>query len=144
VLARLAAGERCFVAWRDERIVSDAWAVSKRTVLLQHGVEVHIAADQIWLADSWVLPELRGRNIATQRGAMMTERLTAEGYTRAVYHVSARDRSALGPPRKLGARCLGSFGYLRLGPLRLDFEHMHGHRVRWMRSLRQPRVITLT
>jgi hypothetical protein len=131
IAQRLAAGERCFVGWHEARIVCDAWWVFGEVSLF--GRLIRLGSRDVWAHRSFVTPELRGRNIDTVRGVVTRAQLWAEGYNRCLFCIWPRNRSSLGSAAKWGAERVGSIGYLRLGPLQFDFEHIRGRPRRWTR-----------
>jgi GNAT superfamily N-acetyltransferase len=124
---RLAAGMRCFLTLSEGHVVGELWVVTVELWLAQLERLVPLAPDELWVYEAFVIPELRGRNVATVRATLVGERLKNEGYRRLLWLVSPHNRPQLGSAAKLGARRLGSAGYVRLGPFRRDFVRMRGH-----------------
>jgi ribosomal protein S18 acetylase RimI-like enzyme len=133
VRRRLAAGYRCLVSWSDGRIVGEIWLGYDELWLERLQRRIRLAPHDAYVYYSFVIPELRGRNVGTARARLLGEHLRKEGSRRLVYMVAPHNRPGLGAPVKLRAERLGSVGYLRLGPFQRDFARLRGRRFEWTR-----------
>lgn len=133
VRRRLDAGYRCLVSRSGERIVGEIWLVTGEVWHSALKRPIRLAPSDVYVYNSFVIPELRGRNLGTARSRLLGERLCAEGYRRMVYTVAPHNRPGLGPSAKLGAERLGSLGYVRVGSLQLDFARLHEGGFNWTR-----------
>jgi hypothetical protein len=131
VRERLAHGDLCFVAWNDGRIASASWFQFDKAQIPGLDREIPLEERQVYDYDSWTASDLRGHNVATVRDKEAFLRLREAGYRSVLGYVLPENRSALGPPAKLGFRRIGSAGFLRLGPLRVDFIRQHEHDAEW-------------
>jgi GNAT superfamily N-acetyltransferase len=135
VRRRLAAGYRCLVSWSEGRIIGEIWLGYEELWLGKLQRRIRLAPDDVYVYYSFVVPELRGRNVGTARARLMGERLMKAGSRRLVYTVAPHNRPGLGAPAKLGAERLGSVGYLRIGPYQRDFARLRGRRFEWTRHV---------
>jgi GNAT superfamily N-acetyltransferase len=133
VRRRLADGYRCLVSWSDGRIIGEIWLGYGELWLGKLERRIRLSPDDVYVYHSFVIPELRGRNVGTARARLLGEHLRKEGSRRLVYTVAPHNRPGLGTPAKLGAECLGSVGYLRVGPFQRDFARLRGRRLEWTR-----------
>jgi hypothetical protein len=131
VRERLAHGDICFVAWNDGRIASASWFQFGKAQIPGLDRQIPLEERQVYDYDSWTASDLRGHNIATVRDKEAFLKLRDAGYRSVLGYVLPENRSGFGPPAKLGFRKIGSAGFVRLGPVRLDFIRHHEHHAEW-------------
>ncbi len=119
VSARLRAGNRCFVARSQGRIVHARWAIiTGRPRCEVLGVELPIAGDCAYVCESLTLPEMRGLGIAAAVDAFMLRRLRESGLRAATLVVDPDNRAGIRTAAKTGYRAAGWVAVIRLGPWR--------------------------
>jgi len=131
VRRRLEAGDLCFVARHQGRIVHAAWSVSGRARIDFLGREFRLAPDEVYTDESHTLPSFRGLDIAAARSAHTRRYYQEAGYRRSLAIVFPESRPACRAVAKLGYRPLGTMGYWKLGPWRFDFFRAHRHGQTW-------------
>jgi RimJ/RimL family protein N-acetyltransferase len=118
---RLAAGERCFVARHEGRLVSTRWLAfgSARIDYLDRRLE--LGDRDVYLSETYTDPAVRGRGYSSAAGAAYARLLAAEGYARVVAAVLPENHQGRRAYEKAGYRPVGTIGWLGVGPLRRPF-----------------------
>jgi len=124
VRARLATGHRCFLARARGEIVHARWYATDRVFFFGLGYEVAAAPGSVIGYSALTAPEARGRGIAPAARVHALEALRADGYTREFAVVDPANRPAVRVVEKVGYRCVGSLGVLRLGSRRRPFVRL--------------------
>jgi GNAT superfamily N-acetyltransferase len=122
VRRRLQAGDECFAAWVEGRIVHACWVSTGTARITFLGRALDLAPDEIYADESYTAPGFRGHNVAAQRSAAMARHYRAAGYRRSLAVVFPENRPAWRAAEKAGYRPLAVLGYVRLGPWRRDFR----------------------
>lgn len=118
---RLSAGQRCFVARHEGRIINASWATTRRAWIDYLGREIQLAPDEIYAYESFTAPNFRGQNIAPARLTQMLRYFRDAGYRRLLAAIMPENKHAFRPNAKLGYRSIGMMGYLKVGPWRYEF-----------------------
>jgi len=114
---RLARGERCFVAWYGDRIVSARWITRGRVRAPEFRLSLTLAADAVFTYDSYTCPDLRGRRVASAAATRSAAALSAEGAQQAFVTVLPENGAGIRNAERSGYREVGRFAVLVLGPL---------------------------
>jgi ribosomal protein S18 acetylase RimI-like enzyme len=121
VRRRLEAGQWCFVARLEGRIVQAGWAVARRARIDYLDSEIDLAPDEVYIYGSYTAPDSRGRNLAPAQRTEAVRFFRDAGYRRLVAVVFPENRAGFRPLEKIGCRRFGVIGYVRIGPWRRDF-----------------------
>lgn len=121
VQRRLDAGHRCFIARYQGCFAATIWAATTRAWSHYLSFEFPIAPDEIYVYDSFALPDLRGQGITRSLGIAMLHDFRAAGYRRVSTAVFPENRASVQVVAKNGWRACGLMGYLKLGPWRYGF-----------------------
>jgi hypothetical protein len=122
VIARLARGERCFVARHKGVLVSARWITSGEAEIEYLGSRLPLAPDEVFLSDTFTSPPYRGNSISAAAGTRLAHMLAGEGIRRIIGAVLPENRRAARAfDKAVGARPFGKIGYVAIGPLRRDF-----------------------
>jgi hypothetical protein len=121
VIARLARGERCFVARHNGLLVSARWIASGEAEIEYLGRRLPFAPDEVFLSDTFTSPSFRGNAISAAAGTRLAHVLAGEGIRRIIGAILPENRRAARAFDKAGARPFGKIGYVAIGPLRRDF-----------------------
>ncbi len=124
VRRRLAAGQQCFTARHEGRLVHVCWVATHRAWIGYLQREIALAPDEAYIYDAFTAPDWRGQNISPARSAHMQRALWAAGTRRLLTVIMPENRPAFRPPAKTGYRPIGVLGYVRLGPWRRDFGRL--------------------
>ena len=110
-LARLAAGDRCFAAWSDDRVVSSRWVV--RGVLREQALAFAflLPPDHAYVYDAWTSPDERGYNLSPAALSRLGARLAEEGCARLVSVIHATNEPSIRSARRAGHRARGVIAY---------------------------------
>lgn len=116
ILSRWEAGNLCFVARHEGRIVACGWgtAAAARTDYLQCAIE--LAPGDAYLYDGYTRPEWRSRGIFQALGAEELRALQRAGHRRAIRATAVQNAVALHAHTRVGFRPIGSIVRYRLGP----------------------------
>src|SRR5262245_17526026 len=125
VRRRLEAGDLCFVARHQGRIVHAAWAVSGRVRIDFLARDFGLAPDEVYIDESHTLPSFRGLDIAAARSSHTRRYYQEAGYRRSLAIVFPENGPACRAVAKQGYRPLGTMGYWKLGPWRFEFFRAH-------------------
>jgi GNAT superfamily N-acetyltransferase len=121
VCRRLKAGQLCFVARYEHRIVCTAWATTTQAWTAHLGREIPLAAGEVYIYDVLTAPDVRGQQITTLPYLQMLEFLRDAGYRRVVTIIIPENAAALRLGEKLGYRRFGVIGHIQLGTWRWHF-----------------------
>lgn len=119
---RLEAGQWCFVARHEGRMVHSCWAAAGPVWIEYLGRQMELGSDEAYVYDGFTLPDYRNENIAGQRYGHMLRFLRDAGFRRTFVAAMPENRVAYRPIEKAGYRSLGVIGYVKLGPWRRDFR----------------------
>jgi GNAT superfamily N-acetyltransferase len=115
ILSRWDAGDLCFVARYEGRIVACGWgATAAWTDYLQCAIE--LAPGDAYLFDGYTLPDWRGRGVFQTLGAEQLRALQRAGHRRAIRATAVQNTVALHTHSRGGFRPIGSLVRYRLGP----------------------------
>jgi GNAT superfamily N-acetyltransferase len=118
VLGRLAHGDQCFTARREQTLVGVSWAAARDVhIWYLHGA-LRLRDGEALIDGGYVAPAWRGRNVATALGAFRLAWLREAGLTKVLALILPENSAAFGPPLKLGYRRSGVVRALGVGPLR--------------------------
>ena len=112
---RLAAGHRCFGAWRDGRLVAVRWVATGSPHVEYLGLELRLAEGDVYHYDTFTDPGERRRGISLASQARLFDALRREGHRRAVRAVLPENRAAVADAARAAFRPRGRIGYVRLG-----------------------------
>jgi SAM-dependent methyltransferase/RimJ/RimL family protein N-acetyltransferase len=126
VRRRLQAGEMCFVARHDGRLVHACWVATERAWIDCLDREIALAPGEAYIYESFTAPDFRGQNVAAARSAYMQQALREAGYRRTVAVVVPENKVAFRPIEKAGYRRVGALRTVRVGPWRRDFGRLSG------------------
>jgi len=118
---RLAAGQWCFVARHEGRIIHARWATTRRAWIDYLACEIRLAPDEVYTYESFTAPSFRGQNVAPVQAMESLHCFRDAGYRRSLAAIMPENKPAFRPLEKLGYRPLGVMGYLKVGPWRYDF-----------------------
>src|SRR5262249_44587229 len=121
VTRRLDRGDHCFATWQEQRIVHAAWAATGRAWIEYVSRELPLAADDVYVYDSFTTPEFRGRGAAPLRARVLGQYFAARGYARLLTAVLQENAAGFRPLEKVGTRPVGTIGYIGIGPWRRHF-----------------------
>lgn len=124
---RLQAGQLCFVARHEGRLVQIAWAAIGRARIDYLAREVALAPDQAYCYESFTAPDVRGQNIAAARSVFMQQVLRQADYRRLVAVIMPENKRAFRPAEKAGYRRVGMLRTFWLGPWRWHFGRFTTH-----------------
>jgi len=124
VRRRLQAGQMCFVARHEGKIIHACWVATGRARIDYLAREIALAPDEVYPYESFTAPAYRGQNVAAARSAYMQPVLRQAGYHRAVAVVVPENQVAFRPIEKAGYRRVGVLRTVWLGPWRRDFGRL--------------------
>jgi hypothetical protein len=122
VAARLARGERCFVARRRGRLVSCLWVAPRGAPIADLTLWVRVGRDEVYVYDAYTEPASRGWGVYPAAATELARRLAEEGYVRMIGVVRLDADRARKAHEQSGYRHFGSVGWLGMGPLRREFQ----------------------
>jgi len=122
VQRRWAAGQQCFTARHQGRLVHACWAAHGRAWIAYLGREIELAPDEVYSYESFTAPDFRGHNAAAVRSVFMQTELIKAGVRRLV--------AVAVPDNYPAVRAIEKAGYVRAGTLRT----MWLARWRWQRG----------
>ena len=133
-------GSGCHAAWHAGEIVSATWWHPGEAWIEDLDRRFLLGAGDVYLYDTWTIPRLRGCNITPARSFLTMRELRGQGFQRVVAFVLPENRPvhrvAL---EKLGWRPFGTAGFVRIGPVRIEFVRALG-RTRWRVRARRNRA----
>lgn len=116
------AGDRCFVARNEGRIVGACWSATGRAWSVYLSREIPLAADEVYVYDAFTASEQRGKGILPVLTNEMHRYHRSRGFRREVAVTVPENQSAM--TSKIGYRSVGTMGYFALGKYRNDFCRM--------------------
>jgi GNAT superfamily N-acetyltransferase len=122
IAARLRAGEWCFVAWHDRRIVAAAWIAARPVWVPFLGCDIETAPGEAQIYDKFTLPAFRGRGIANAVRTRHLRYLRDAGFRRAIGAVLPENASSLRDDARGGFRVYGTVARVKLGPWQRTFR----------------------
>lgn len=121
VKRRFEAGRLCFVARLQGRLVAVTWAAVDHAWSCFLSCEIPVAADEVYVYDSFTSPELRGKGVSPAIGTHVLRYFHEAGYRCAIRAVESTNRSSLRAVAKAGYLPYGDIGYVTIGPWRRYF-----------------------
>jgi GNAT superfamily N-acetyltransferase len=122
VIDRLASGHLCFVARHEGRVVSACWTATQRAWTEFLGCEIELAADEVYLFDSFTLPAYRGQGIAPALCLHELRHFQQAGYRRVIRATTPENKPALRAHAKTGFRPGGMIARVKIGPWQRVFQ----------------------
>lgn len=123
--ARLARGDRCFVALLDGRIVSAVWLATGIVPVAYLGCDLELGPEEAYAYDAFTQPALRGLDVGSWRTELLKEQVRRAGRRRVLSLQLAENRSQGRRSMRRGYRPLGVVGWYGLGPWRRLFVRLH-------------------
>lgn len=117
VRRRLGRGDRCFVGWLGERIVTAVWVATERAYVPYLRRDLVLRPGDAYEYDLFTAPELRGRGLVAAHTAVIRARIAAAGARRCLALVAVENRASRALLARNGWRAIGRVGVLRLGAL---------------------------
>jgi len=111
-------GDRCFIATAQGRIAHLRWVAVERTWCEGLGAEIPLEGNAVYVYGSFTIPEMRGRNLATEVSKFCLRSLRQAGFERVVAVVDAEKQAGLRAVENAGYHSAGWLSVLRLGPWR--------------------------
>jgi len=121
-LRRVAAGATCFVAVHGGRVVGTTWARPGGGPAAYLGREIRLGEGDVYLFDTFVLPEWRGRRVAPAIAAAQIAFYRPKGVRRLVSTVLPENGTSLRARARTGFAVYGVTGYVGVGSWRWHFE----------------------
>jgi len=121
-LARLAAGQICFVARRDGRIVAADWIATQPIRLSYLDCVLDMAPGDVCIYDKFILPSCRGHGISNALRTHHLRQLWRDGHRRVVVAVLPENASSLRDILKGGYRPCGIIGRIKVGRWQRQFR----------------------
>ncbi|HZY42663.1 MAG TPA: methyltransferase domain-containing protein, partial [Anaerolineae bacterium] len=115
VQRRWAAGQQCFTARHQGRLVHVCWAAPGRAWIDYLSREIQLAPDEVYVYESFTAPDFRGYNAAAARSAYMQATLVCAGVRRLMAVVVPDNKSAVRVKEKAGYRRAGTLRTIWLG-----------------------------
>lgn len=119
---RLAAGDRCFVARHNGRIVGVCWTATGRAWSAYLSRLIPLAADEAYMYDAFTAPSLRGMGIYPTLASATHLHCQSLGLRRVICVTVPENRRALGV--QTGYRTVGILGYIKIWKWRHEFCRM--------------------
>jgi len=116
---RIAAGNSCFVARHEGRIISARWAATGTAQCDYLFREVPLGSHEVYLYDAFTSPEWRGKGIFPALTSEMHRHYRASGRKRSICFTGPENIPAM--VADTGYRGIGLIGYVGIGPLRRHF-----------------------
>lgn len=129
---RFAAGDKCFVARHDGRIVSARWGATGRLRCDYLSRAIALADDEAYLYDAFTTPGWRGRGVFPALTSEMHRYYRAAGKRRSICFTGPENLPAMAT--NTGYRKIGMIGYVGVGGIRYNFCRLH----RGERAFAQP------
>jgi GNAT superfamily N-acetyltransferase len=126
VRSRLAAGEWCFVARHEGRLVGAVWWTINERVWIEYlACALSLAPQEAYAYDAFTAPEWRGQDIAPALYSYAMQSIRAAGYRRGLSLVLPYNKQGWRADEKVRSLPVGVMGYVKLGPWRWHFCRMH-------------------
>ena len=120
-LGRLAAGQRAFGAWLEDRLVSVSWVSADRIRIGPAQVGCALAPGTIYLHDSFTSRDARGQRVQGALGVHVLEQYRRAGFARVVSLIVPENGPNVASRTRLGFRRNGTLASIERGPLRRTF-----------------------
>jgi len=120
VAAAYARGDLCAAAFDAEAVVGYCWSAFAPLHHLD-GVSVKFGPEAVWTYKSLVRPSHRGRGIAPHLYRFADTECRARDRTSSLICVESHNASSVSAALRAGYAPLGGAGYIRRGPLFLDW-----------------------
>lgn len=119
---RLAEGQECVVGWVDGTLAYYRWQSTEAVYVPHIRKTLHPCAGDVIVLDVFTSPRFRGRGIGEFASRQALARSRAMGLRRALWLVAWWNVPALHIARHPDhRRCMGTVGYVNLGPFRRHF-----------------------
>lgn len=115
-------GHHCFGAFLDGRIVAASWVAEKDCWSNRLQQSITVGPGEIYIFDSYCLPEFRGQGIIPAVGEKITCCFFEKGYRYSLRAVEPENKSSLRACFKLGCRARALVGTVKLGPWKWTFS----------------------
>jgi GNAT superfamily N-acetyltransferase len=123
---RVAEGQECVVGWVDGTLVYYRWQSTEAVFVPHIRNTLHPCAGDVIVLDVFTSPRFRGRGIGEFAARRALVRARAMGLRRALWLVAWWNAPALRIARHPEhCRCMGTVGYVNLGPFRRHFATGH-------------------
>jgi SAM-dependent methyltransferase/GNAT superfamily N-acetyltransferase len=119
---QLEAGDRCYIARSEGRIIGACWSATRRAWSLYLSREIRLTADEVYLFDGFTDPQYRGKGVMP---ALITETHRfhrSMGMRRGLAVAVPENQSSI--RTLIGYRPVGTIGYFAVGQWRHDFCRM--------------------
>jgi len=116
ILARMAAGSRCFAALCDGEIASVSWVDVNEGYMQLIDYRFPLEPDEIYVFDSFTAKNYRGQRIQSALYYRLSEHFRVSGYRAAITMIVPENRPNIVSRTRQGFRQTGSVTRLRLGP----------------------------
>ncbi len=121
-IGRLEAGQICFVARLDRRIVAADWITTQLIRFPYLDCELDMAAGDVCIYDKFILPAYRGHGISNALRTHHLRQLQRAGHRRVVVAVLPENASSLRDILKGGYRPCGIIGRIKVGRWQRHFR----------------------
>ena len=108
-------GNACFAVRVEGRVAHSAWVAVDRVRIEYLSKDIVLDPADIFIFDSYTIPEYRNRRLAQARGAFVASYYSDLGFRRSLGLVAVENRAGLAVPETLGYRRIGYYKALRLG-----------------------------
>ena len=115
--ARLARGERCFIASSAGRIVSARWIATGAVRVPEFRLSLPLGQDEAFWYDEFTSADMRGHRIAAAGVTRTAATLAAEGRRRLCAIVLPENSAGIKTAQRSGYQQVARFAVLVLGPL---------------------------
>jgi GNAT superfamily N-acetyltransferase len=122
VIDRLGAGQMCFVARFDRRIVAADWIATQPIRLSYLDCVLDLAPGDVCIYDKFILPAYRGHGISNALRTHHLRQLQRAGHRRVVVAVLPENASSLRDILKGGYRPCGILGRIKVGRWQRHFR----------------------
>ena len=121
-LERFREGQTCFVVRESTgTLASGTWTAVGRVWIDFVGREVALQEDEVYLYDSYTVPEFRGKRLQPFLCDQILARFQNSGYRQAVVIIAPENRSNISSRKRSGFVRMGLLFRIRIGSLRYDF-----------------------
>jgi RimJ/RimL family protein N-acetyltransferase len=126
--SRLRAGQICFVARHEGRIVSARWVAVDRVWVDYLSMDLPLAPDEACSYDMMTASDFRGQAVSPVTSAAMLRHFQQADFRRFVGTVLPTNEASFRAIAKTGYRRCGWIGYVGVGRWRRPFHIDHGRR----------------
>lgn len=117
-MARLRAGDRCIVAWREERIVSSRWTVRGALAEDYYPFGFRLPPGHAYTYDAWTSVAARGQRLSPAALSRLCAGLRDEGCTNVVSLVYEANAAGISTMERCGHHRTGWIAYRRARAIR--------------------------